>query len=401
MLNRLARAAAAALLAVGAPFVATSHAYTFSQLYVFGDSLSDPGNAAALTEVVPGVPGLTRISAFPPSSPSGIPDLGLPYNYRFSNGPVAAEYLSGFLGIAPSVPAWPAAPGNANSNFAVGGAMSGAGPINGANPIVPNVPPALQGLCCNFNSLVNNPPQLAAFPDVLDTGMNNQVALFASRLGSGDIAPFDPASTLFSLWGGPNDVFLALALAAGLPPADQMAVLQAYTINAALNIGTRIGELATLNAENFLVINMPNLGQTPFAAQAGLTAELTLLSIAFNTVLDSTLDSLRAGLGLTIIEFDSFGALGDLIAGGPFSNVTEPCFDEGDVAGSLPRIIGGCQGYLFFDGVHPTTATHQILAAQLYREIPEPGGVALILTGLLALTVLRRLTGGGAARARR
>lgn len=376
---------------------AASHALVVNQMFVLGDSLNDSGSAAAMTQVAPGV------SFFPPSQPTGLPSpVGVPYSYRFSNGPVAVEYLAGLLGTGPSAPAWPASPGS--PNFAVGGAMSGAGPINGANPMVPVVPAPLQGLCCNFNFLVDSPaglqpnpaatPPVAGFPAVQFTGLNDQVALFKDRLGTGDIGPFDPATTLFSVWGGANDVFLALALASnpalGLTPAEQEAVLLAYTINAALNIGTRIGELAALNAQHFLVLNMPNIGSTPFATDVNRVAELTALSTLFNLVLDQTLGGLRAGFGLDIIEFDTFKAQDNLIASGTFSNTTDPCFDDSDVAQSIPRILGGCQGYLFFDGVHPTTAAHQILAQQLFAAIPEPGTVALLAAALLALGWRRR-----------
>src|SRR5882724_11957134 len=74
----------AAFAAVGASLFlsATAHAIVVDQMFVFGDSLSDSGNAAALTQVAIGT------SFFPPSQPSGILNpAALPYDYRFSNGP--------------------------------------------------------------------------------------------------------------------------------------------------------------------------------------------------------------------------------------------------------------------------------------------------------------------------
>src|SRR5215470_16177592 len=104
----------AALWAFGASVVLSpaSHAMVVSETFVFGDSLSDSGNAAALTQVTPGT------SLFPPSQPNlltGNPP-GIPYDYRFSNGPTAMEQLSGLLGTGPSLPAWPETPSNTNTN---------------------------------------------------------------------------------------------------------------------------------------------------------------------------------------------------------------------------------------------------------------------------------------------
>jgi phospholipase/lecithinase/hemolysin len=145
-----------------------------------------------------------------------------------------------------------------------------------------------------------------------------------------------------------------------------------------------------LGAEHFLVLNMPNLGATPFAAAENLVAQLTGVSMLFNSVLDGILDTLRNSLGLDIIEFDTFTALNQLISSGAFANTSAPCFDG--TSASIPTIVGGCQGYLFFDGVHPTTAAHNILAQQLYSLVPEPGALALLAAALLALAWTRRLS---------
>lgn len=400
MLKALVRIAATAAFGVSALFGTGAQALVINQMFVFGDSLSDPGNAASMTPVPvppnPPFPG-GQGAFFPPSQPTGLPSpVGVPYNFQFSNGPVAMQYLANRLAIAPSTPAWPASPSNSNPNFAVGGAMTGAGPINGASPIVPDVPAPFQGLCCNFNFLVDRPHGLPTnFPDVQFTGLNNQVALFQSRLGTA-IPAFNPATTLFSIWGGPNDVFLALALIEanpGLSDAQKADLLAAYTINAALNIGQRVGELALLNGQHFLVLNMPDLGATPFAATEHLELQLTGVSMLFNAVLGSTLDALRANAGLDIIEFDTFKALDDLILSKIFPNTTVPCLDttsQATVQASIPGILAGCQGDVFFDDVHPTTAVNAVLAGQLFARIPEPGSLALLAIALVALASMRR-----------
>lgn len=81
-------------------------AASFSQIYVFGDSLSDTGNSFNATGI-------------PPSPPY--------FQGRFSNGPVWSEYLADDLGLTPQQ----------QTNYAFGGANSGSD-----NTLVPG----LQGL---------------------------------------------------------------------------------------------------------------------------------------------------------------------------------------------------------------------------------------------------------------
>lgn len=78
-------------------------AASFSQLYVFGDSLSDTGNSFQATGI-------------PPSPPY--------FEGRFSNGPVWVEYLADDLGLSQ----------NQLTNYAFGGANTGS-----ANTLIPGV----------------------------------------------------------------------------------------------------------------------------------------------------------------------------------------------------------------------------------------------------------------------
>ena len=120
-----------------------------TSLYVFGDSLSDQGNAFILTG-----------GAFPPQ----------PYAQRASNGPVAVERLASDLGIALA----PAALGG--TNYAVVGATSGT---------------------ANISATVYQQPVLAG------TGLLTQVAEF---LSTGPVN--DPTGALFFVWAGANDLFV-------------------------------------------------------------------------------------------------------------------------------------------------------------------------------------------------
>lgn len=300
----------------------------YSALYVFGDSLSDNGNAHALSGGI-----------WPPSPP---------YAEQFSDGPTAAEYLADQFGIglAPSVAG--------GTNYAVGGAMTGA---------------------LNYNYEVGSPFPLPAALDF--TGVLSQAASFAAGSPS-----FDPARSLFMLWAAPNDFFYALSTGGDLASAAE---------NAVTNLISTVGLLASVGATDFLIPNMPNLAQTPFGlglddpSRAGLDS----LSHGFNAALAQAIDATRAGLvtgipgGLDLFEFDTAGFLDEVI-GNPtsygFTNVTSTCVG----------LQSGCEGYLFFDPVHPTTAAHQLLASRFHAAVPEPALPALLAIGAIGLMVSRR-----------
>jgi phospholipase/lecithinase/hemolysin len=133
---------------------------------------------------------------------------------------------------------------------------------------------------------------------------------------------------------------------------------------------------------------MPNLGLIPFGLGSGNSAGLTTLSVIFNALLAQTLAQLESALpGLDIIEFDTFSFVDAAIADPAvygFTNVTDPCFDG----------ISACANpdqYVFWDIVHPTARSHQLLGdAFAAAVVPEPGTVALIAAAMLAMSLCRR-----------
>ncbi len=122
---------------------------SFDQIYIFGDSLSDPGNLFSMTE-------------------GTIPANPLYPKKRFSNGLVWSEYFTSKLGLNPT-PFTHTSPSPDGINFAVGGATTGDTNING---------PALPSL----------QQQLDAFITPLNQG--NQQA---------------NSNALYILWAGAND----------------------------------------------------------------------------------------------------------------------------------------------------------------------------------------------------
>ncbi len=345
MRRLLAAGLAAATLAASAP--AAAALATLSDLFVFGDSLSDGGNSGLLTQ-----------AALPPT---GFPPF--PYfNGQYSNGPVAVEHLwqsynPGSTAFKPSL--------GGGTNYAIGGATTG---LDNFNQINPNVPVPLQ-------------------PAFTDLGLAQQLGQFQAFVAGG--GTFDPASSLFVVWAFPNDVFWALTSGElpdqpGVPATTPPLIAQGIG-----NITGAIAFLAGLGATHFLVPNMADLGKTPFGLGLGPidAAGLTLLAQGFNANLALALSALDAALPTAeIVQFDTFGVFQALQAtpgAFGFTNATQACVD----------FLAACNPgtWVFWDGVHPTTAAHQVLGTLFAAAVPEPGGL-----GLLAVAVALAL----AARAR-
>lgn len=303
-----------------------------TSLYVFGDSLSDQGNAFITT------------GGFPPP----------PYDQRASNGPVAVEVFASRLGV-PLV-----ASQSGGTNYAYVGALTGPTVIPGTNP-----PFATD----NYAAVAYNQPAL------FGTGILNQVGSF---IGSGPI--FDPNGALFFVWGGANDFFV-----------DPSAATAASAVN---NLATAINLLYGAGARNFFVPNMPDLSLTPFGLglPAIQRAGLQALSVGFDNGLALALGNLAGLPGIDITSFDTFTLLATISADPAafgFTNAQNACI-TGDL-GNGGTVCANPDSFMFWDSVHPTTAAHAILGnafADAATAVPEPTTLLLLSCGIAAVAVV-------------
>ena len=325
----------ALLLSLFAGMTAPAEAAQFSNVYVFGDSLSDAGYYRGFL------------------AGAGVPAQLVAIMGRFTTnpGPVWSELVSTYYGATPG-------PSNVNNGniFAQGGARIAGSPG------------------------VNTPPGQAQRP------ISTQITEFLAR------GPADP-NALYSVWGGANDIFFNLgAFSAG---AITQADLQTNVVGAANAEIQQIGRLRAAGAQYILVFSIPNIGAAPAFAGTSTASSVTALVAGYNTTLFTGL----AGSGMRVIPVDAFSFFNEVLANPAaygFTNSTSiacgafPPVTTAQTANSLFCYTGNLTApnadrtHIFADGVHPTSASHAILAQFVESLIEGPTQY-----GMLAEAALR------------
>jgi len=300
--RRLAVTALVAFACMAGPVLAEGQP---QEVTVFGDSLSDPGNVFALTGTVSHTP-----YAVIPSAPYTVGGL------HFSNGKTWIEQRpAGDVNAQSSGPAYQVS--GVFTNYAVGGARAR---------------PASGGL--------------------LQADLTVQVQNYLADFGGAA----RPGATHVIFIGG-NDIRDALQAGGG---AASLAILGA-AVNA---VATNIQTLYFAGARRFVVVNGPDVGLVPAVRLFGPAAQAaaTALSAGYNAGLAAAVTALSGLPGIDIVSVDLFGFLDDIVANpGQYglTNVTDMCITpgvKGDAKCSNPN------DYLFWDGIHPTSAGHALLA---------------------------------------
>jgi outer membrane lipase/esterase len=250
--------AAAALLLAGS-------AQAWNGLVVFGDSLSDNGNVAAVLGTDPAQ--VISGNGYVPSRPYA--------SGTFSNGPVWVDSFAASLGLA----AGPALLGG--SNYAFGGAQTS--DESGGSP-----------------------------------SLTTQLGMF--MLGHGGVAAAD---SLYVLAGGGNNA--RAALQAILGGADVATTVAATAAAYAADLGAMVDTLQAAGAADIVVWNSPDLGQVPAVRAFGDAARA--LASGLGTAMNAALAARLAGEA-GVQTFDLYGFV-DGVAADPAShgllNVVDAC----------------------------------------------------------------------------
>lgn len=164
------------------------------------------------------------------------------------------------------------------------------------------------------------------------------------------------------------------------------------------NLVTAVNTLSSAGTANFLLVNLPPLGEVPLLDIIGTSpvaiAGLNSLSAAHNPLLANAVTALNAPGNFSVTLLDVNSLLQSALAGElGFGKTTQACTLN-------PNCLADADlqdTYLFWDEVHPTTAAYRMVADATYAQVgpdatvPEPAAtLGLILVAGWGFRQLKR-----------
>ena len=178
---------------------------------------------------------------------------------------------------------------------------------------------------------------------------------------------------LYVVWAGANDL-----LAAAADPANA----QATILGAVASQTETINTLKDNGAKYILVPNIPDVGLTPRAIEQGAVAQAQ--STGATRLYNQFMLSAAANTGANIIPLDMFSLTQEIIASPAqygFTNVTdEACGDSSSLTCGRDTLVetDANENYFFADGIHPTGATHQLIADYANAVVTAPSLIGVL-----------------------
>ncbi len=295
----------------------------FTKIVVFGDSLSDTGNIAHLTQSRYGI-----------RYPADNQTLGINYtDGRFTDGtdtqPAASkayagvwvEQLATLFGSTVTVKNSL----DGGTDYAYGDATTGAGTTTESRTYL---------------------------GQTLSLTLDNMGQQVTDYLGTN---PTPSTATLYVLWGGSNDILNAASAGTDPIAAAQVAVGNELAL---------VQQLMAVGATNFLIPNVPPLGAVAAGsgAPAATVTALNNASYAFAQGMTAGLNALKqasvmsTSTSVSFLQPDVF-SLFAAVAANPGA------YAFGNIATPAQGVTGSPDTYLIWDGVHPTTTGHHFVAA--------------------------------------
>ena len=314
-----------------------AHAGPYDAEYVFGDSLSDNGNAAeAGGSAYP----------FPPS-----------YHDAYTNGPVAVALLAQSLGLPALEPSlWANGFMDVHDIFPPG--------------FVPGTNYAFAGATASEDGTI-----------VPGANLPDQVTAYTTHVSK--VA--DPSALYVVMIGG-NDVILATL--AGLSQPDADAVLT-------LSVKSEVNQIETLVRRRRQELPCRERARcrahSPSCRVIPRSADAATMDSQFY---DSQLNMQLASLGLPATELHEFDlydfnttAIFDNATELGFTNTTQPCFSDAPFFADLTTgcSIAEVNNFIYWNDVHPSGHVQALWATGMEAAIPEPSTWAMLLLGFAGI----------------
>lgn len=190
----------------------------------------------------------------------------------------------------------------------------------------------------------------------------------------GDHGGAADAGALYVIAGGGNNARDTLeAIASGEVPIVRTMLGEA--VRYAADVGRMVDQLQAAGAEHIVVWNTPDLSRAPAVIAEGSLAVGLAAKVAgsMNSALSRRLDGEEG-----VVIFDTYTLFGEIVDHGADYGLVDTSNACGAIVGCDPST------YLFWDGIHPTSAGHQLLADAMLdvTPVPEPAMVWLFGIGL-------------------
>lgn len=293
--------------------VQVATAKPLNQIVVFGDSLSDNGNLYEYMK--------KQLPLSPPY-----------FKGRFSNGPIWVELLAEHV-----------FPTDSASSHLLDYAFGGAGVLGPDGD----------------------------FEDETLLSLNREIDSYL-------LAHQDKANqnALFVVWIGANNYLT-------VPDEKDEAIRDVVW-----GIRTSIQRLLDHGAQHVLIMDLPDLGQIPFAREMEMQAELSYFAVEHNALLKKNVVQLQAENPAAELLFFDVNEFFQKSVDDPqqfgFSNITDTCYEAvldrkashnvlNMVAHVRPtmKAANACDGYFFFDPVHPTGLTHRLISEYVLDALTQ------------------------------
>ena len=179
---------------------------------------------------------------------------------------------------------------------------------------------------------------------------------------------------LYVVWAGANDL---------LAVAENPANAQATILGAVASQAETINILKDNGANYILVPNIPDIGLTPRAIDQGPMAQAQ--STGATSLYNQFMLSGVAATGANIIPLDMFSLTQEIIASPAqygFTNVTDEACGDNNSSLTCGRNTlvetDANETYFFADSIHPTGATHQLIADYANAVVTAPSLIGVL-----------------------